>query len=155
MDVTVRSNTAGDLPGLGDVICAKYRIDSVVGSGGMGIVMGALDTSLNRPVAIKFLPPDKVTHTGAMERFLREARAAAAIQSEHVVRVFEVGTLPTGAPFIVMERLQGADLAQVVAQRGPLPISEACDYVLQACEALGEAHSRGIVHRDLKPQNLF
>jgi len=121
----------------------------------MGVVMGAVDTSLGRPVAIKFLPPQKVAREAAVARFLREARAAAAIQSEHVVRVFEVDTLPSGAPFIVMEHLRGADLSQILKQRGALPMEEACDLVLQACEALGEAHARGIVHRDLKPQNLF
>ncbi len=155
MDSTVRSGGVTDLPRPGDVICGKYRIDSVVGTGGMGVVMGAADTSLGRPVAIKFLSPARVTREGAIQRFLREARAAASIQSEHVVRVFEVSTLPEGTPFIVMEYLRGVDLAQLLTQRGALPIDEACDYVLQSCEALGEAHGRGIVHRDLKPQNLF
>jgi len=137
------------------MVCGKYRIESVVGAGGMGVVMGATDTSLNRPVAIKFLSPDRAARDGAVARFLREARAAASIQSEHVVRVFDVSTLPNGAPFIVMEHLRGGDLAQLLATRGALPIDEAADYVLQSCEALGEAHGRGIVHRDLKPQNLF
>jgi eukaryotic-like serine/threonine-protein kinase len=155
MNETFRSATAGELPCPGDVICGKYRIESVVGSGGMGVVMGGIDTSLNRPVAIKFLAPHKITHEGAVARFLREARAAAAIQSEHVVRVFEVGTLPNGAPFIVMEHLRGMDLAHLLQHRGALPVEEACDLLLQACEAIGEAHGRGIVHRDLKPQNLF
>jgi serine/threonine-protein kinase len=121
----------------------------------MGVVMAAFDTSLGRPVAIKFLSPDRATRDGAVERFLREARAAAAIQSEHVVRVFEVDSLVAAAPFIVMERLVGLDLAETLAQRGPLPIDEACDVMLQTCEALAEAHGRGIVHRDLKPSNLF
>jgi eukaryotic-like serine/threonine-protein kinase len=155
MDSTVRSGGVADLPRPGDFICGKYRIDSVVGTGGMGIVMGAYDTSLGRPVAIKFLSPSRATREGAIQRFLREARAAASIQSEHVVRVFEVSTLPDGTPFIVMEYLRGFDLAQLLTQRGALSIEEACDYVLQSCEALGEAHGRGIVHRDLKPQNLF
>ncbi|MCW5834304.1 MAG: protein kinase [Labilithrix sp.] len=160
MDSTVRSGggggiDGGGLPRPGEVICGKYRIDSVVGTGGMGVVMGAVDTSLGRAVAIKFLAPHKASREGAVARFLREARAAAAIQSEHVVRVFEASTLPNGAPFIVMEHLRGVDLAQLLQRRGALPIDEACDLLLQACEALGEAHGRGIVHRDLKPQNLF
>jgi serine/threonine-protein kinase len=137
------------------VLCGKYRIESIVGEGGMGIVLGAVDTSLGRPVAIKLLLPQQVAHDGAVPRFLREARAAAAIQSEHVVRVFEVSTLPDGSPFIVMEHLRGADLAHILAQRGALSVEEACDVVLQVCEALAEAHAHGIVHRDLKPQNLF
>ena len=121
----------------------------------MGIVLGAEDTSLGRKVAIKFLAPHKADRDGAAARFVREARAAASIQSENVVRVFEVGTLPTGASYIVMEHLAGADLAQTLQARGPLPVEEAVDHLLQACEAIGEAHGRGIVHRDLKPQNLF
>ncbi|MBS2013849.1 MAG: protein kinase [Deltaproteobacteria bacterium] len=143
------------LPNPGDVVAGKYRIESTIGSGGMGVVLGAQDTSLGRPVAIKFLSPQKARREGSVPRFIREARAAASIQSEHVVRVYEVGELPGGSPFIVMEHLRGADLSQVLASRGPLPIEEAVDYVLQACEAIGEAHALGIVHRDLKPQNLF
>ncbi len=144
-----------DLPQPGQVIAGKYRVEGVIGSGGMGVVLGAVDTSLGRPVAIKFLSPHKARREGAVARFLREARAAAAIQSEHVVRVFEIGTAPNGAPYIVMEQLRGNDLAQQLQRTGPLPIPLAVDHLLQACEALGEAHARGIVHRDLKPQNLF
>jgi hypothetical protein len=143
------------LPRAGDVIAGKYRIETVIGTGGMGVVLAAQDTSLGRRVAIKFLTPGKARNEGAAARFVREARAAASIQSEHVVRVFEVGTLPTGASYIVMEHLAGGDLAQLLGARGPLPIAEAVDYLLEACEAIGEAHKRGIVHRDLKPQNLF
>ncbi len=143
------------LPQPGDVVAGKYRIDAIVGTGGMGIVLGATDTSLGRAVAIKFLTPSKARREDAVQRFLREARAAAAIQSEHVVRVFEVDKLPSGTPFIVMEHLRGRDLAHLLGARGPLPIPEAVDYLLETCEALAEAHGRGIVHRDLKPQNLF
>ncbi len=143
------------LPRPGEVIAAKYRIESVIGTGGMGVVMGATDVTLGRAVAIKFLSPHKLAREGARERFLREARAAAQIQSEHVVRVYEVGETALGAPFIVMEHLRGADLSDVLRRRGGLPVEEAVDYVLQTCAALGEAHARGIVHRDLKPQNLF
>ena len=143
------------LPQPGDVLEGKYRVDAIIGRGGMGVVLGAEDTSLGRKVAIKFLAPHKADCSGATARFMREARAAASIQSENVVRVFEIGTLPNGATFIVMEHLVGSDLAQTLQGRGPLPIPEAVDYVLQALEAIGEAHGRGIVHRDLKPQNLF
>ena len=143
------------LPRIGETIAGKYRLDGVIGEGGMGVVMGAFDLSLGRPVAIKFLASSRARREGATARFVREARAAASMQSEHVVRVFEVGSLPNGSPFIVMEFLRGGDLHQLLASRGPLPIQEAVDYVLQVTEALGEAHGRGIVHRDLKPQNLF
>ncbi len=154
MDPTFRSADM-DVPRPGQVIAGKYRVDGVIGSGGMGVVLGATDTSLGRAVAIKFLSPHKARREGAVPRFLREARAAAAIQSEHVVRVFEVGTAPNGAPYIVMEQLRGSDLSHELQLRGPLPIPLAVDHLLQACEALGEAHGRGIVHRDLKPQNLM
>ncbi len=148
-------SSSPQLPKPGDVLEGKYRVDAIIGQGGMGVVLGAEDLSLGRKVAIKFLAPQKADRTGATARFLREARAAASIQSENVVRVFEIGTLPNGATFIVMEHLAGSDLAQTLQGRGPLPIAEAIDYVLQALEAIGEAHGRGIVHRDLKPQNLF
>jgi eukaryotic-like serine/threonine-protein kinase len=151
---TVRSSQTG-LPMPGEILAGKYRVDAVIGTGGMGVVLGATDLSLQRQVAIKFLSPERMQREGAVARFLREARAAAAIQSEHVVRVHEIGTLEWGVPYIVMEHLRGSDLAHVLAQRGPLAITEACDLILQVCEALAEAHARGIVHRDLKPQNLF
>jgi serine/threonine-protein kinase len=143
------------LPRPGELVGGKYRIGSVIGTGGMGLVVGAEDVSLGRSVAIKFLAPERAQKAAAVQRFIREARAAASIQSENVVRVFEVGTLPNALPYIVMEHLRGADLARVLATRGPLPWTDAIDFVLQACEALAEAHGRGIVHRDLKPQNLF
>ncbi|MFO0741165.1 MAG: serine/threonine-protein kinase, partial [Labilithrix sp.] len=143
------------LPVPGDIVAGKYRIDSTIGQGGMGVVLGAFDQSLGRRVAIKFLHPSRAANEAAAARFGREARAAASIQSEHVVRVHEVGALPNGAPFIVMEHLRGSDLSQVLHYRGGLPVDYACDLVLQACEALSQAHARGVVHRDLKPQNLF
>jgi serine/threonine-protein kinase len=143
------------LPSPGDVIAGKYRIDSTIGQGGMGVVLGAFDQSLGRQVAIKFLRPNRAAIEGAAARFSREARAAASIQGEHVVRVHEVGQLPNGAPFIVMEHLRGSDLAHILQSRGGLAVDYACDLVLQTCQALAQAHARDIVHRDLKPQNLF
>jgi serine/threonine-protein kinase len=143
------------LPIPGEIIAGKYRIESIIGQGGMGVVLGAFDQSLGRQVAIKFLHPSRAANEGAAARFSREARAAASIQGEHVVRVHEVGQLANGAPFIVMEHLRGSDLAQIVQHRGGLPVDYACDLVLQTCQALAQAHARGIVHRDLKPQNLF
>jgi serine/threonine-protein kinase len=143
------------LPKEGDILAGKYRIDRVIGQGGMGMVVAAHHTTLRQNVAIKFLLPEAAKRDDATERFLREARAAVSIQSEHVARVADVGTLDTGSPYMVMEYLTGADLGQILQQRGPLPIPQAIDYVLQACEAIAEAHSLGIIHRDLKPANLF
>jgi serine/threonine-protein kinase len=140
---------------VGQLIAGKYRVQQLLGRGGMGVVMAALHEQLNQRVALKFLTDDAYQQPEAVTRFLREARAAVQIQSEHVARVMDVGTLESGAPYIVMEYLRGLDLKEVSTRRGPLPVSEAIDFVLQACDAVAEAHSLGIVHRDLKPSNLF
>lgn len=140
---------------VGEVVADKYRVDRIVGSGGMSIVVLAWHMELEQEVAIKVLHGPNIEGSDAAQRFRREARAAARIRSEHVSRVLDVGTLPSGAPFMVMEYLQGNDLADELARRGPLPIEEVVIYVLQAIEALAEAHAAGIVHRDLKPENLF
>jgi tRNA A-37 threonylcarbamoyl transferase component Bud32 len=121
----------------------------------MGVVVAAYHLQLQQKVALKFLLPEALSNAEAVERFAREARAAVKITSEHVARVVDVGTLETGAPYMVMEFLEGHDLAQWVRLRGSLPLEQAVDFVLQACEALAEAHVLGIVHRDLKPANLF
>jgi serine/threonine-protein kinase len=121
----------------------------------MGIVVAAHLSQHDEKVALKFLLPDALGNSEAVARFAREARAAVKIKSEHVARVMNVGTLPNGAPYMVMEYLDGEDLAAWIQDRGPLPIEQAVEFVLQACEALAEAHALGIVHRDLKPANLF
>ena len=140
---------------VGQLIAGKYRVEQTIGRGGMGIVMAALHEQLNQRVALKFLTDNAYQQPEAVARFVREARAAVQIQSEHVARVMDVGTLDNGAPYMVMEYLRGRDLKEVSTRRGPMPVSEAVDYVLQACDAVAEAHSLGIVHRDLKPSNLF
>ncbi len=152
--------TQGDLERLsgvreGDVLAGKYRVERVLGVGGMGAVVAAYHMQLETKVALKFLLPAMLVNEEAVTRFAREARAAVKITNEHVARVLDVGTLESGAPYIVMEYLDGSDLAGWLRQRGPLPIEEAIDFVLQAGEALAEAHALGIVHRDLKPANLF
>ena len=121
----------------------------------MGVVVAARHIALDERVAIKFLLPDVATNAEMVRRFLREAQAAAKIRSDHVARVIDVGTLDHGAPYMIMEYLTGCDLSDLVEKRGPLPISEAVDYVMQTCEALADAHALGIVHRDVKPANLF
>jgi eukaryotic-like serine/threonine-protein kinase len=145
------------LPGvkLGGVIDGKYRVERIVGRGGMGLVVAATHLQLGRTVAIKLIREEYVEDPGVVERLVREARAVASIQSEHVARVLDVGTLDNGAPFIVMEYLEGQDLDSLLQSDGPLQISEAVDFMLQACEAIAEAHFNHIVHRDLKPANLF
>lgn len=137
----------------GQVLAGKYRVESCLGEGGMGRVLKARHCELGRLVAIKVLRP------GAGElsrlRFMREARAASRIPSEHVARVHDVGQLDNGQPFMVMELLDGRDLADVIYEDGELSIERAVEYVLHACEALAAAHARGIIHRDVKPANLF
>ena len=143
------------LPVAGDLLADKYRVERLIGVGGMGAVLAAKHIDLDERVAIKMLLPHIPTHGEPVARFLREAQAAAKIRSDHVVRIYDVGRLDSGAPFIVMEYLEGSDLAQTTDARGPLPIEDAVGYVLQACEAIASAHALGIVHRDLKPANLF
>jgi len=143
------------VPPVGAVIAGKYRVERVVGRGGMGVVVEAQHLQLELPVAIKFLLREAAQLPGAASRFLREARAASRIRSEHVARVLDIDALSDGTPFYVMEFLTGHDLHALLRLRGALQVSEAIDFVLQACEALAEAHALGIVHRDLKPGNLF
>jgi eukaryotic-like serine/threonine-protein kinase len=140
---------------IGDVLLEKYRIERVLGSGGMGFVVAATHLGLDLTVAIKMLLPAAAKNPELAARFSREARAAAKLKSDHVVRVMDVGTTEYGTPYLVMEHLEGRDLAAVLRERGPLPPDEAVRYALETCEGLAEAHARGIVHRDLKPGNLF
>jgi len=139
----------------GDVVAGRYRIERTIAVGGMGVVVAARHQDLDQPVALKILRPEILGNDEAVVRFMREARIAARLQNEHVARVFDVGTLESGEPYMVMELLSGRDLQQLVDARGPLPVNEAVDYALQALEALAEAHAQGIVHRDLKPSNIF
>jgi serine/threonine-protein kinase len=140
---------------VGDIVAGKYEVTGLLGTGGMGYVISARHVELGEMVALKFLRPEALAHAELVERFAREARAAAKIRSEHVANVFDVGTLPDGTPFIVMEYLAGKDLADYLHQEGALPIDVAVEYIMQACEALAAAHAHGIVHRDIKPENLF
>jgi serine/threonine-protein kinase len=139
----------------GQVLAGKFRIERVLGQGGMGIVVAATHLQLDERVALKFLLPDALINPEAVERFAREARAAVKIKSEHVARVSDVGTLESGSPYMVMEYLHGEDLAAWVRRTGAMAVPEAVEFLLQACEAIAEAHALGIVHRDLKPANLF
>jgi serine/threonine-protein kinase len=139
----------------GEVLAGKYRVDRVLGEGGMGVVLAARHLDLDERVAIKLMRAEFAASVEATERFMREARAAVKLKSEHVARINDVGKLANGTPFIVMEYLEGRDLGRMLEERTVLPVTEACDYVLQACDAVAEAHSMGIVHRDLKPANLF
>ena len=140
----------------GEELAGKYRVERVIGAGAMGVVVEAWHIELEQQVAVKFLYPEFARNTDGAERFRREARAAVRIRNEHVARVLDVGMLAgKDIPYIVMEFLQGQDLARELSEHGPLPVNDAVRHVLQACEAVAEAHKQGIVHRDLKPANLF
>lgn len=145
------------VPAVGELIAQKYRVEGVVGTGGMGVVVSARHLQLGQVVAIKLLtlPPDEDRRDEAIARFLHEAQAAAGLRSDHVVRLYDVGQLDSGLPFMVMELLSGTDLGSLLDEQGPLPEAQAVDFVLQACAGVAEAHRMGIVHRDLKPSNLF
>jgi serine/threonine-protein kinase len=140
----------------GELIAGKYRVEDVIGKGGMGVVLRARHVALDELVAIKVLRPAMMEVQGMVTRFTREARAASKIKSPHVARVTDVDVLASGVPYMVLEYLEGADLlAALRSRKGPFPIDEAVGHVLDACDAIAEAHELGIVHRDLKPGNLF
>jgi serine/threonine-protein kinase len=139
---------------IGDVIRDKYEVTRILGKGGMGVVLEALHRELGVHVAIKFPRPGLRDDPEAVARFKQEARAGMSIKNAHVAQVYDVDTVD-GSPFIVMERLTGRDLAAILEERGPLAVQETADLLLQACEAVSEAHAHRIVHRDLKPSNLF
>jgi eukaryotic-like serine/threonine-protein kinase len=143
------------MPQIGDLIAQKYRLEDVAGEGGMGIVYAAEHVVLKQRVAVKVLVPDAAGSEAMVERFAREARAAARIVSEHVARVLDAGSLSTGAPFLVMEFLEGCDLEELAALQKTLAVRDVTEYAIQALEGLAHAHAVGIVHRDLKPANLF
>jgi serine/threonine-protein kinase len=142
-------------PRPGTVLARKYKVERTLGAGGMGVVVAATHIQLHEPVAIKLLHAEVASRSGAIERFLREARVAMKLRGEHVVRIHDVGTLDDGAPFIVMEYLKGSDLGRMLLEKGRFEVADAAELVLQACEAIAEAHAIGVVHRDLKPANLF
>jgi eukaryotic-like serine/threonine-protein kinase len=145
----------GGAPRAGEVLGGKYCVERVLGQGGMGVVVAATHMDLHQTVALKLMLPHAAAKPEAVKRFVREARAAVRLRSTHAARVLDVGTLDTGMPYMVVEYLEGTDLARHLAQKQRLAAGTIADVVLQACDALAEAHAQGIVHRDLKPGNLF
>jgi eukaryotic-like serine/threonine-protein kinase len=147
---------AARLPKVGDLLAGKYKVERAIAVGGMGAVFAAHHEVLGQRVAVKVLAQKAMLEEEAtVARFIREAQAAARLQTEHVARVTDAGTLDSGLPFLVMEYLEGCDLAELLKLSGPLPCQDVVDYVLQGLEAVAQAHAVNIVHRDLKPSNLF
>ena len=143
------------IPEAGETLVGKYLLHRLLGRGGVGVVYEGEHLRLRQRVAIKLLAPEMLAHREMVERFEREARAMALLQSAHVTRVTDVDITPDGVPFLVMEFLQGNDLQHELKSRGALPIAEAVHWVRQACIGMAVVHGAGIVHRDLKPANLF
>jgi serine/threonine protein kinase len=139
----------------GDVLAGKYRVERVHRRGALGVTVEALHTQLGQRVAIRLLSADPVAYPEAVVRFLRGARLAVQFQNEHTARIIDVGTLDSGTPYFVAELLSGSDLERVLRVREWLPVPDAVDFLLQACEGLAEAHAHTVVHRNLKPTNLF
>ncbi|MDB4944329.1 MAG: hypothetical protein JWP97_3863 [Labilithrix sp.] len=133
----------------------KYAVERVIGQGGMGTVFEARHIRLGQRVAIKVLGSSLREYPELVQRFEREARACGSLSSEHAIRVFDIDLLEDGTPFIVMELLTGRDLGNVIERDGPQPVSRAVRWLIEACDAIAEAHRLGIIHRDIKPSNLF
>jgi serine/threonine protein kinase len=155
------SNAATPLPEAaipvapGQVVGDRYMIGSIIGEGGMGVVCAATHLGLGTPVAIKLIRSDLKDDAESVVRFINEAKTAASLKGDHIARVYDVGQLETGEPYLVMEQLEGIGLDAFIREKGPLPQTEAVDIVLQVCEGLMEAHAVALVHRDIKPGNLF
>jgi serine/threonine protein kinase len=153
--VTIPSENSQPAVTPGQIIGGRYLVGTLIGEGGMGLVCAATHLGLESPVAIKLIRPDLKHDAEFVARFLNEARRAAALRSEHVATVHDVGQLDTGEPYLVMERLEGVELETYLRATGPLEPRRAAELMLEACEGLAAAHAAGIVHRDLKPANLF
>jgi serine/threonine-protein kinase len=139
----------------GTVVGGKYRVERLLGSGGMGTVWAGVHVNLGTKVAIKFIRPQYASMEDARQRFEIEARAAAKLKTVHAVQVYDYGVTNDGLPYIVMEYLEGESLSEALIRRGPLPPAEASAIISQAAQALAKAHAAGVVHRDLKPDNIF
>lgn len=144
-----------DDPMIGRVLDGRYRLDELLGTGGMGAVYAGVQLSIDRPVAVKVLHPGRVRAAGPLRRFTLEARAISRLEHHNVVRLYDFGVSDDETPFLVMERLMGCSLADRIAGQANIPLAEAVSIVMQAARGIGAAHRRGIVHRDLKPGNIW
>ncbi len=139
----------------GSVLADRYRIIDIIGRGGMGTIFRGEHTKLHRPIAIKVLHPALATDKEAVQRLHREAVAAGRLRHPNIVEVIDVGVTGAGLPYIVLELLDGEDLAKVVEREVLLPWKRILAIMIQVCDALETAHRVGIIHRDIKPENIF
>ncbi|MCU0681082.1 MAG: serine/threonine protein kinase [Polyangiaceae bacterium] len=148
---------ASPYPEPGEIVGESWMVEKVLGEGGMGCVARAYHTVLHTPVALKFMNPQFMIFPGAVERFINEGKASGRIKSDHVVPVMDAKKLPNGAPYLVMECLEGLDLADLIKHEGQrgLPAERAVHFVVQILRGLQAAHAIGIIHRDMKPSNCF
>jgi serine/threonine-protein kinase len=140
---------------LGTIIAGKYRLERVIGRGAMGVVLEASDLALGRRIAVKLILAQHAADPQLRGRFVREAHVMTRLATPHIAKVYDVGELEDGTLFLAMEFLEGQSLEQLVSSGGPLPVADAVDLILEALDAVTEAHELGLVHRDLKPANLF
>lgn len=145
----------GSDPLIGTVLSDRYRIERIIGIGGVGSVYRATQLGLERRVAVKVLRPELLENRTALERFVREARTAAQLQHPNIVTVHDFGQMPDGRAYLVMEFLQGLNLAQWIRKRRPTDVRRAVEYLLPVCDAVGALHASGIIHRDIKPSNIM
>jgi len=148
---------SGSLFEIGTIFLGKYEVERVLGKGGMGVVLAVRHRDLDELFALKVLHPRLNAQSSIIARFVREARTAARLTSDHVARVHDVGRLDdaVGTFYMLMEHLVGQDLGEILSVRKRLPLDEVLEFILQACDGLTEAHALGLVHRDLKPANMF
>ena len=151
----MQSEPTSELARSGLIVAGKFRLDSLIGRGGMGSVWSATHLGLGHQIAIKLVSREFVRSPAALRRFDAEAKAVARLQSRHVVQVYDNGALDDGTPYIAMELLAGESLQQRIDRTGLLSLRETVSILAQCCRALGRAHSMGIVHRDIKPDNIF
>src|SRR5690606_24563515 len=142
-------------PMVGTTIDGRYRIEKVLGQGGMGVVYTATHAVLGKRLAIKVLKSDVSKDQEIIQRFRQEAQSASAIGSQHIIDISDFGSLPDGSTYFVMEYLDGMELTKAIEEQRPMPADRVVHIAKQLCDALGAAHERGIVHRDMKPDNVF
>ncbi len=139
----------------GDIVDGKYELVRLIGKGGMGSVWEVRHTRTKQRLALKLLLSEMENESAAIDRFIQESQAAAAIGSDHIIFVTDAGDTADGTPYMVMEYLEGVDLSQIMKRERPMDPQRAVNLIIQACEGLGAAHAAGIIHRDVKPANLF